>query len=48
MANSQKDNDIQRKMEKHYAMRNKIVKAKLKRAYAKIQTLTKKKKKEKL
>ena len=41
---AKKDNDIQRKMEKHYAMRNKIAKAKLKRAYAKIRALTEQKK----
>ena len=43
-----KDNDIQRKMAKHYAMRNKIARAKLKRAHAKIQALTKQKEKERL
>lgn len=48
MAKAQKENDIQRKMAKHYAMRNKISRAKLKRAHAKIQALTKQEEKEKL
>ena len=48
LAKAQKDNDIQRKMAKHYAIRNKIARAKLKRAHAKIQALTKQEKKEKL
>ena len=48
MEKSKRDNDIQRKMDKHYAMRNKIARAKLKRALAKIRALTELKEKEKL
>jgi len=45
---AKKDNDIQRRMVKHYAMRDKIARAKLKRAHAKIEALTKKEKKKRL
>lgn len=48
LAKTKKDNDIQRRMEKHYAMRNQIARAKLKRAQAKIEKLTKKEDKRKL
>lgn len=37
-----KENDIQIKMKKYYAMRNKIVREKLRKANAKIQALNKK------
>ena len=36
---SKRDVDLQRKMARHYALRNKIARAKLKRALAKIQSL---------
>jgi len=39
--NAKKDNDIQRMMAKHYPMRDKLARAKLKRAHAKIEALTK-------
>ena len=45
---AKRDNDIQSKMEKRYAMRNKIERDKLKRAHAKIQALTEKKEEERL
>ena len=35
-----KDNDIQRRMAKHYAKRNKIARSKLKKANEKIETLS--------
>ena len=40
--------DIQRKMAKHYAMRNRIARAKLKHTHAKIMALNEAKEKEKL
>jgi len=43
-----KDNGIQIRMEKYYAMRNKIARAKLKRAHEKIEALTKKEDKKRL
>lgn len=48
MAKAQKDNDIQRRMAKHYAMRNKIARAKLKQAHSKIEALTKQEEKMRL
>lgn len=45
---AKKDNDIQRRMAKHYAMRDKIAKAKLRRGHAKIEALTKKEEKNRL
>ena len=48
LKNSKKDNDIQRKVAKHYAMRDKIARAKLKRAHAKIEALTKQEEKKRL
>ena len=43
-----KENGIQRMMVKHYAMRGKIARAKLKRAHAKIEALTKQEEKRRL
>ena len=40
---ARKDNDIQIRMAKHYAKRNRIARSKLKRENAKIETLTMKK-----
>ena len=48
LGKAKRDTDMQRKMARHYAMRNRIARAKLKRAHAKIQALTKKKEKERL
>ena len=48
LENEKRDTDMQRKMARHYAMRNKIARAKLKRAHAKIRALTEAKEKEKL
>jgi len=45
---AKRDIDIQRRMAKYYAMRNKIARAKLKRAHAKIEALTKKEEKRRL
>ena len=42
------DLDLQKKMARHYALRNKIARAKLKRSLAKIQALKEAKDKEKL
>lgn len=46
--NAKKDNDIPIKMAKHYAMRDKIARAKLKRAHGKIESLTRKEEKKRL
>ena len=43
---TKRDLDLQKKMARHYALRNKIARAKLKRALAKIQELRKEKDKE--
>ena len=48
LENENKDNDILRKKVKHYAQKDKIAKAKLKRANAKIEALTMKNEKRKL
>ena len=45
---AKRDIDIQRRMAKYYAMRNKIARAKLKRAHAKIEALTKQEEKKRL
>ena len=45
---TKRDLDMQKKMARHYALRNKIARAKLKRALAKIQALNEAKEKEKL
>ena len=45
---SKRDIDMQKKMARHYAMRNRIARAKLKRALAKIQAQNEVKEKEKL
>ena len=43
---TKRDLDMQKKMAKHYAIRNRIARAKLKRALAKIQALKKEKDRE--
>ena len=48
LVKAKKDNDIQRRMANYYAMRNKIGRAKLKRAHAKIEALTKQEEKRRL
>ena len=48
LAKSNRNTKVQRKMAKYYAMRNKIARAKLKRAHAKIEALTHQKEKDKL
>ena len=45
---TKRDLDLQKKMERYYALRNKIARAKLKRSLAKIQALKEAKDKEKL
>ena len=45
---AKKDNYIQRRMAKHYAMRDKTARDNLKRAHAKIEALTKKEEKKRL
>ena len=45
---AKKDNDIQRRMAKNYAMRDKIARAELKRAHEKIEALTKQEEKKSL
>ena len=47
MEKSNEDLDLQRKMTKHYARRNQVAGAKLKKAHAKIQALKEEKDKEK-
>ena len=48
LGKANQDNDIQRRMEKYYAMRKKVARAKLKRAHAKLEALTKQEHKKRL
>ena len=48
LAKTERDLGLQKKMAKHYALRNQIARAKLKRALAKIKALKEEKEKEKL